>query len=93
MRRHSSRRMRDFEPEVVFHLAAQPLVRESYVDPVGTYMTNVIGTANVLEAVRQTPLGASGRRRYHRQMLSEQRVGLGLPRSRPFGRPRSLQRQ
>ena len=49
------RRMRDFEPEVVFHLAAQPLVRESYVDPVGTYMTNVIGTANVLEAVRQTP--------------------------------------
>ncbi len=50
-----SRRMRDFAPEVVFHLAAQPLVRESYVDPVGTYMTNVIGTANVLEAVRQTP--------------------------------------
>lgn len=40
-------------PEVVFHLAAQPLVRTSYEDPVGTYSTNVMGTINVLEAVRQ----------------------------------------
>ena len=44
--------MRAFAPEVVFHLAAQPLVRRSYVDPIGTYATNVMGTANVLEAVR-----------------------------------------
>jgi len=43
------------EPEVVFHLAAQPLVRASYVDPVGTYSTNVMGTVHVLEAVRQMP--------------------------------------
>lgn len=42
------------QPEVVFHLAAQPLVRESYTDPLGTFATNVIGTANVLEAVRRT---------------------------------------
>ena len=42
-------------PEVVFHLAAQPLVRESYADPVGTYATNVMGTVHLLEAVRQTP--------------------------------------
>ncbi|KAA6463108.1 CDP-glucose 4,6-dehydratase [Acidobacteria bacterium AB60] len=42
----------DFEPEVVFHLAAQPLVRRSYSDPLGTYATNVMGTANILEAVR-----------------------------------------
>nr|ABH03010.1 RfbG [Spirochaeta aurantia] len=42
------------EPEIVFHLAAQPLVRESYVDPVGTYATNVMGTVHVLDAVRQT---------------------------------------
>ena len=42
-------------PEIVFHLAAQSLVRESYVDPVGTYATNVLGTANVLEAVRRVP--------------------------------------
>jgi CDP-glucose 4,6-dehydratase len=41
-------------PEVVFHLAAQPLVRSSYDDPLGTYSTNVMGTANVLEAARHT---------------------------------------
>lgn len=39
-------------PEIVFHLAAQSLVRRSYVDPVGTYATNVMGTAHVLDAVR-----------------------------------------
>ncbi len=47
--------MQSAEPEVVFHLAAQPLVRHSYADPVGTYETNVLGTIHVLEAVRQTP--------------------------------------
>ena len=41
-----------FHPEIVFHLAAQPLVRQSYEDPSGTFETNVTGTANVLEAVR-----------------------------------------
>ena len=41
------------EPEIVIHLAAQPLVRESYKDPVYTYETNVLGTVNILEAVRQ----------------------------------------
>ena len=40
-------------PEIVLHLAAQSLVRESYVDPVGTYATNVMGTINLLEAVRR----------------------------------------
>jgi CDP-glucose 4,6-dehydratase len=44
-----------FAPEVVFHLAAQPLVRLSYADPITTYETNVIGTARVLDAVRRTP--------------------------------------
>ena len=39
-------------PEVVFHLAAQPLVRRSYADPVETYAVNVLGTVHVLEAVR-----------------------------------------
>ena len=43
------------EPVVVFHLAAQALVREGYRDPMGTYATNVMGTVNVLEAVRRTP--------------------------------------
>jgi CDP-glucose 4,6-dehydratase len=40
------------EPEVVIHMAAQPLVRASYLDPVGTYSTNVMGTVHLLEAVR-----------------------------------------
>ena len=41
-----------FQPEIVFHLAAQPIVRESYRDPRTTYETNVMGTVNVLECVR-----------------------------------------
>ena len=41
-------------PEIVFHLAAQPLVREGYRDPVGTYHTNVMGTVHILECVRET---------------------------------------
>lgn len=41
-------------PDVVFHLAAQPLVRQSYADPVETYATNVMGTVHVLEAIRKT---------------------------------------
>jgi len=47
--------LRDFAPEVVLHMAAQPLVRASYADPIGTYETNVIGTARVLDAIRRTP--------------------------------------
>ncbi len=42
------------KPEIVFHLAAQPIVRDSYKDPVYTYETNVMGTVNVLECVRRT---------------------------------------
>lgn len=49
----SLRRAFDAEqPEIVIHMAAQPLVRESYVNPVGTYATNVMGTVNVLECCR-----------------------------------------
>ena len=44
----------DFQPEIVFHLAAQSLVRRSYRQPVETYATNLMGTVNVLETVRQT---------------------------------------
>lgn len=44
----------DFQPEIVFHLAAQPIVRESYLEPKYTYETNVLGTVNVLECVRLT---------------------------------------
>lgn len=48
------RAMQAAQPDIVFHLAAQPLVRHSYVDPVGTYAVNVMGVVHVLEAVRQT---------------------------------------
>lgn len=47
--------MRDAEPSIVIHMAAQSLVSESYSDPLGTYSTNVMGTVNLLEAVRNTP--------------------------------------
>jgi len=47
--------MRDAVPDIVIHMAAQPLVRYSYVNPVETYSTNVMGTVHLLEAVRQTP--------------------------------------
>lgn len=48
------RAVKDTQPEIVFHLAAQPLVRRSYRDPLETWSTNVMGTANLLEACRQT---------------------------------------
>lgn len=44
----------DFNPDVVFHLAAQPIVRDSYKDPKYTYETNVMGTVNILECVRNS---------------------------------------
>ena len=44
-----------YQPEIVIHMAAQPIVRTSYQDPVGTYETNVLGTVNVLECVRLNP--------------------------------------
>ncbi len=49
-----ARVFRHHQPEIVFHLAAQPLVRLSYEEPVGTFATNVLGTAHVLEAARHT---------------------------------------
>lgn len=50
-----SRAVIDADPEIVIHMAAQPLVRASYDDPVGTYATNVMGTVHLLEAVRRAP--------------------------------------
>ena len=45
----------EHQPEIVIHMAAQPLVRYSYINPVETYSTNVMGTVNLLEAARHTP--------------------------------------
>ena len=47
-----SRAVKNINPEVIIHLAAQPLVRESYKDPIGTFDTNVLGTLNLLEATK-----------------------------------------
>ena len=50
--------MRAFDdalPEIVFHLAAQPIVRDSYKNPVHTFETNIMGTVNICEAVRLHP--------------------------------------
>jgi len=49
-----ARALTEFQPEIVFHLAAQPLVRRSYCDPIETWSTNVMGTAHLLEACRKT---------------------------------------
>jgi CDP-glucose 4,6-dehydratase len=46
--------MLDAQPEIVIHMAAQPLVRYSYINPVETYSTNVMGTVNLFEAIRAT---------------------------------------
>ena len=51
----TTREVKRFKPELVFHLAAQPLVRRSYANPVETWGTNVMGTLHLLEAIRQTP--------------------------------------
>lgn len=50
---HISQSMKEFNPEVLIHMAAQPLVRLSYQEPVLTYATNVMGTVNILEAARK----------------------------------------
>jgi len=47
--------MEEFRPEIVFHLAAQPLVRKSYENPVSTFKTNAIGTLNILDCLRNSP--------------------------------------
>ena len=52
---HLLRVFDEVKPEIVIHMAAQPIVRDSYKDPVYTYETNVMGTVNICEAVRKTP--------------------------------------
>ncbi len=52
---HLKQVFEETKPEIVLHLAAQPIVRDSYRDPVYTYETNVMGTVNILECVRLNP--------------------------------------
>lgn len=51
-REHLNKVFEEFQPEIVLHLAAQPIVRESYKNPVYTYETNVMGTVNICECIR-----------------------------------------
>ena len=67
-----------YKPEVVFHLAAQPLVRLSYQHPRETYETNVMGTVNILELIRLAYLCKNSSGRHFRQVLREQGADLGL---------------
>lgn len=78
-----------YEPEVVIHLAAQPLVGRSFADPRATYETNIMGTINVIEAVRATPsvrvvINIASDKCYDNPALSR-RHPLGEP--RPVPRP------
>ena len=52
---HLKEVFKEVQPEIVLHLAAQPIVRDSYKDPVYTYETNVMGTVNICECVRLNP--------------------------------------
>ena len=52
---HLKKVFKEFQPEIVLHLAAQPIVRDSYKEPVYTYETNVMGTVNIMECVRLNP--------------------------------------
>ena len=47
--------VRSVQPQIVFHLAAQPLVRRSYVEPLTTWSTNLMGSLNLLEALKELP--------------------------------------
>ncbi len=48
--------IRDYKPEIVIHMAAQAILRQSYKDPIETFSTNVMGTVNVLESIRKNGL-------------------------------------
>ena len=68
---HLQQAMKEVQPEVVFHLAAQPLVRASYQNPVETFHTNVMGSVHLLEAVRRDQGCPKPGRHNLRQMLRE----------------------
>lgn len=57
---HLIKTIDEFKPDFIFHLAAQPLVRESYLDPLNTFKTNSIGMLNVLEALRLSEIPTVG---------------------------------
>ena len=85
--------MREFEPEVVIHMAAQPLVRLSYQSPVETYAVNVLGTVHLLEAVRRTPSVRAVVVVTSDKCYENQERPRAVSRARGDGRARSVQQQ
>jgi hypothetical protein len=84
----------EVRPQVLLHLAAQPLVRLSYAEPTATWATNVMGSIHLLEALRRLQESCkAGGADHHRQGVPQQRVALRLPRRRPARRPCPLQQQ
>ena len=87
------REIGDFQPDIVFHLAAQPLVRRSYHDPLGTFSTNVMGTAHVLEAARRCRSVRAIVCVTTDKVYANKEWVWGYQRGRSARRRRSLQRQ
>lgn len=75
----------EYQPEVVLHLAAQPLVRLSYEKPVETYEINVMGTLNVLEAIRHTASVKTGIMITTDKCYENKEVERGYVETDPFG--------
>lgn len=73
------------KPEIVFHLAAQPLVRYSYADPVSTYKTNIIGTINLYEALRNCTSALAIVNATTDKVYAEQYASLGYNESDKLG--------
>ena len=91
--RRSPRAVRAARPEVVFHLAAQALVRASYREPLATFATNVMGTAHLLEALRDAPDVRVAVVVTTDKVYRNREWAYPLPRERRARRPRSLQRE
>lgn len=79
------RALEQAQPEIVFHLAAQPLVRRSYREPITTFDTNVIGLVNLLEAVRATPSVRALVNATTDKVYQESSTGAGYRESDPLG--------
>lgn len=84
--RHMKQVFEETQPEIVLHLAAQPIVRDSYKDPVYTYETNVMGTVNLLECARLTPSVRSLVNVTTDKVYENRGVGVRLSGDRPPGR-------
>ena len=83
----------DSRPEIVFHLAAQSLVRRSYANPLATFGINVLGTARPRRCTRRLQCTPPINRRDHGQSIRESRVGAALSRDRSLRRSSTIQRQ